>query len=329
MSEPIENATPVASQESASEQAAENQETNLEASESTETEGAADASSITEEQKADAAKVKKEEKKLLRKLKLKVDGKEFDEELPFDIPEDPKAIEYMQKQLQLSKAAQKRMAEHSQLQKEVASFIEELKKNPRKVLADPNIGVDIKALAAAVIEEEIANSQKSPEQLEKERLESRLKELEEERKKEKEDFEKREFERLQAQEYERYDTLMTKALETSGLPKTPYIVKKMADYMLLGLQDGQDVSPEDVIPLVREEMQKDLKEMFAVMPDEVIEQLVGKDVIGRIRKKSVAKVKEKGVPPTPVSKAIQDTGTTGKVDEQPKQKMSIKEWLKV
>lgn len=247
--------------------------------------------------------------KQLKKLKLKVDGKEEDFEF------DPNDDEFMTRQLQMSKMGQKRAQEFSQLQKEVADFIQELKANPRKILSDPNIGIDIKKMAAEVIEEEIENSKKSPQQLEKEKLEAELQELKDQRQREKSENDKREFERLQAHEYERYDTLMTQALDKSDLPKTPYVVKKMADYMLLGLQNGVDVSPQDVLPLVRQEMQNDLKEMFAVMPDEVIEALVGKDVIGRIRKKSVAKAKQ-GTPPTPVSKAVKDVGQTSTTEEK-------------
>lgn len=253
------------------------------------------------EAKKDAARI--------RKLKLKVDGQEFEEDLPFDLDDNPEAVEYMTRQLQLSKAAQKRMAESSQLQKEVKYFLEELRKNPKKVLADPSIGIDVKQLAAQIIEEEIANSQKSPEQLEKERLEGELKALQEEREREREEAREKEFSRLQEMEYERYDTLISKAIETSDLPKSPYVVKKIADYMLLGLNEGIDVSPEDVLPLVRDEIQNDLREMFAVMPDEVIEKIVGKDVFNRVRKKNVAKAKSA---PQPVKSSIKDTGVSSK-----------------
>lgn len=255
-----------------------------------------------------AAEAKKEAARI-RKLKLKVDGQELEEELPFELDDNPEAVEYMTRQLQLSKAAQKRMAESSQLQKEVKYFLEELRKNPKKVLADPSIGIDVKQLAAQIIEEEIANAQKSPEQLEKERLENELKALQEEREREREEAREKEFARLQEIEYERYDTLISKAIETSDLPKSPYVVKKIADYMLLGLNEGIDVSPEDVLPLVRDEIQNDLREMFAVMPDEVIEKIVGKDVFNRVRKKNVAKAKSA---PQPVKSAIKDTGASAK-----------------
>jgi hypothetical protein len=267
---------------------------------------------------------KKEIKKQIKQLKLKVDGKEITEDLPFEIPDDPAIKEYMTKQLQMAKMGGKRAQEFSKLQGEVKTFFERLRSNPEEVLSDPDVGVDVKQLAAKIIEKEIENSKKSPEQIEKEKLESELKKMKEEREKEKKDLQEKEFQRLQEQEYQRYDTLMSKALEKSDLPKSPYIIKKMADYMLLGVQQGMDVSPEDVLPLVREEMQNDLKEMFAVMPDEVIEALVGKDVITRLRKKSVSKVKQNQIP----NKKVQDTGVVQKAEEK-KEKVSFKEFFKL
>ena len=107
----------------------------------------------------------KEAKKMLKSLKIKVDGREMEEKLPFEIPDDEETVEWMKRNLQMSKMGAKRAQEYSSLEKEVRTFIDELRKNPRKILADPNIGIDVKKLAAEVIEEEIANSQKSPDQL--------------------------------------------------------------------------------------------------------------------------------------------------------------------
>lgn len=262
---------------------------------------------------AKVAEVKPEEKKSnKRKFKIKVDGKESEEEIDFDNEED------LVKRIQLAKVAQQRMQEYSQLEKEVQDFVTQLKKNPKKVLTDPHFGLDLKKLAAEVIEEEIANSQKSPEQLEREKMENELKAMKEEREKEKEDFKKKEFERLQQQEFTRYESLMVKALEKSDLPKSPYVVKKMADYMLMGLNNNLDLNPEDVLPLVREEIQNDLKDMFSVMPEEVIEAIIGKDVFTRIRKKNVAKAKAN--PPQPLKSQVKETGQNSKEDNKADEK---------
>lgn len=253
---------------------------------------------------------KAQAQKMLKSLKIKFNGQEYNEDLPFEIPDTPEATKYMQNKLQMDRLARVKSQESANQQKMMTEFMDALKKDPRKVLSDPSIGVDLKRIAAELIEEEIENSKKSPEQLEREKLESELKAMKAEREKEKEEFNKRELERLQQQEFERYDNLMTKAIEKSDLPKSPYIIKKMADYMLMGLQSGIDVAPEDVLPLVREEMQSDLREMFAVMPEEVIESIVGKETINRIRKKNLQRAKSAGSAQQVSQAKPKDTGNS-------------------
>lgn len=263
---------------------------------------------LKEQAQTGTPKEQAQAKKMLKSLKIKFNGQEYNEVLPFEIPDDQASRDYMSKQLQMSRLAQSKSQEYSTLEKEVQSFVEELRKNPRKALSDPAFGIDVKKLAAEIIEEEIANSEKSPEQLKTEKLEAELKAMKEAQEQDKEERKAREFERLQEQEFTRYEDLMVKALDGSKLPKSPYVVKKIADYMLLGLQAGHDVTPQDVLPLVEQEMHSDLKEMFAAMPEDVIEALVGKDVITRIRKKNIAKAKGANTPPVPVNSAIKDVG---------------------
>lgn len=227
--------------------------------------------------------------KKLKSLSIKVDGQDYNEVLPFELDDTPANREYMTKQLQLSKVAHKRMGEKSQLESNVNAFLDMFTKNPRQALKQFNI--DEKALAASIIEEEIANSQKSPELLAKEALEAELRALKEEREKEKKGYDERERERLTEQEYIRYDTLMSAAIEKSDLPKSPYVVKKMTDYMILGVQNNLDFSPEDVLPLVREEILDDIRQMSQAMPIETLEKLFGGDILSKIRKNNVKKVK--------------------------------------
>ena len=259
----------------------------------------------------------------LRSLRLKVDGREIEEDLPFEIPDSPEAVEYMKRQLQMARMGTKRAQEYAQLEKEIREMITEGTKNPRRLLKELNI--DERELARQIIEQEIENSQKSPEQLERERIELELKSLKEEREREKQDFERKEFERLQEQAYEKYDQQMTVALEKSELPKEPYVVKKIADYMLVALQQGYDVSAEDVIPLVKEEITKDLQSLMRVLPDEAIEQFLGKEVFGRLRKKNLARAKEAAA--VSKAKAIKDTGNKTQKVEEPEKKVSFKDYF--
>lgn len=237
---------------------------------------------------APAAKTaaKEEKKRNLKKLKLNIYGKEVEEEIDLDNDD------YLRTELQKAKAFQKKSQDYSDLEKSARTFIDNLRRDPKAVLSDPKMGVDLKALAKLILEEEIANSQKSPEQLAKEKLEAELKTLKDEREKEKEDFRQRELSRLQEQQMERYDILMDKALSENNIPPNPYFVKRMADYMILGLDENMDITPQDVLPLVMEEMKNDLRDMFTSAPEDVVEEWIGKEVLTRIRKKQVAKAKD-------------------------------------
>lgn len=255
----------------------------------------------------------REEVKRLKRLTIKYNGREYEEELPFEIEDTPEAVEYMKRQLQLAKLSQTKSQNYSQLENEVRSFIEQLRRDPKKALSNPNVGVDLKQLAAEILQEEMENAQKSPEMLEKERLERELKNLQEEREKERELLRQKEYEQTLNREYERYDIAMTKALESSDLPKSPYIVKKMADYMMLGIRNGMKIDPSDVIPVVREEMHNDLKEMFSVMPADVIDKLLGNETYDKVRKHRLSKARggKKVTKKNPATtKGVRDVGAS-------------------
>src|ERR1035437_8846833 len=215
--------------------------------------------------------------KQLKSLKIKVDGQEYEEQLPFNMPDTPESRDWMTKNLQMSKVAQKRMGEKAQLENEVRDFLTQLKNDPKKLLSNSTYGVDLKKLAAQMIEEEMSEN------------------------------ERRETDRATQMAYDQYDTQMTQTLEKSDLPKSPYVIKKMADYMLMGLKEGLDVTPEDVLPLVREEVLEDIRQMAQAMPLETIEKLFGGDILTKIRKKNVSRAKSQ---PQTASPRLPDVGAT-------------------
>lgn len=260
-----------------------------------------------------------------KKLKLKVDGQEIDEEVDLDNEE------YLVKQLQMAKMSQRRAQEAAELRKKIdaiGDYLEQAKGDKKKIRnLIKDLGVDEREIAAAILEEEIANSQKSPEQLERERLQEELQAIKDQQKRERDEWEAAERERLYGQEAERYDLLVSQAIETSDLPKSPYVVKKMAEYMLLGLENGIDVHPNDVINLVREEIEQDIQQMFSAMPEEVVEKIIGKNVLGKLRKRNVARAKSQQ-PPVPVKSSIKDVGQRGS-DDKPTEKKTFKQFFGV
>lgn len=325
MSEQVVSAAPVAQPssnpeaskvESAPKEISDSELDELEAQESD-----SDESSEIEKDKKISKKEEKAIEKRLKKLKLKVDGKEEDVELDLDNDEE------LIKHLQLSKMGQKRASEKAQLEKDLSSFLDALKSDPFSIL-EQELGLNKEKLIEDYINQQIEAAKKSPEQVEREKMEKELQALRNERKKEKEEAELREFERLQQQEFERVDMQMEQALTKSDLPKSPFVVKKIADYMLVAIENGYDVSPEDVIPLVREEMHSDLKEMFGSLPEDVVEGLLGEQVINKLRKRRVAKAQEarKALP----ANKVNDTGVNKKEESnKPKERINYKDFFKV
>lgn len=236
----------------------------------------------------------KPESKRVKELKLKVHGKEVSEALPFDIAEEH--VEYLTKQFQLSHAAQQAMQENSSVKKQVQQFYDALKTNTRQSLID--LGINPKDFAASVIEDEIKKQQMTPEQKELEELRSEKKRMEDERKSEKEESQKRELESLQKLEYEKIEGQISDAISKTTLPKKPYVVKRVAEYLLMANQQGIEVSAADVMPLVESDIKESLQSLIAALGEDAVEDFVGKDVFNKVRKRNLAKAKTPVTPAT-------------------------------
>lgn len=319
------NSIPAATSEAANESTE-----NLETTENTEeTEASAEEGEESQEAKkasdGEAAKAtkeqKKEEKKAnKKKFKIKVDQKEEDFEIDLDNEED------LKKHVQLSRVAQKRMAEMSDLKKDVTDLITRLNADPFSVLSDKEsgLGLNIDDLVRQYVEKKLADAEKTPEQLEKERLAAELKSIKDEREKEKADRKREQESAALQSEVVRYDNLMTKALENSEFKKpSPYLINKMTDYMVLGVQNKIDLTPEDILPLIREDVKNEIRELINSAPEEVIEEMFGNQIFDRMRKKHVTKAKQAPVH----ASSVKDIGSKGKSNEPAKEKVPMKKFF--
>jgi len=271
---------------------------------------------------AQTVEEKKQAVKTLKKLKLKFNQKEYEEELPFEIPDTKEARDYMTKQLQLARLGHTKSQDYNKLEQEALEFIELLKSDPEAALTNDMIGVDVKKFAKKIIEREIEQAKKSPEQIEKEKMQAELKQEREDKKRLQEEFQQKELERLTELEFEKLNQKIDNAFIESKLPKNPYFIKKMGDYLSQALELGLDLEPSDVLPLVQEEAMKDFQQMIQAMPDEALPQLVGKDRLNNMRKQAVAKAK---AVPTPVKKLTQDVGVTK--EQKASEKKSFKDFF--
>lgn len=258
----------------------------------------------------------KEQKKQLKKqLKIKVDGQEFTEEF------DPNDDDYLRKNLQLAKVSQKRMQETAEIKKQVGDFLQLLQRDPAQALAD--LGIDPDQFAEGHLTKKVEDLKKSPQQLAQEKVEAELTKLKAEIQRKEQEAQQAEIRQLQQQYEIELDRDITDALVGQNeLPKSPYVVKRMADLMLLAIKNGNpNVKASDVMPVVRKQIKRELQDMFGQMPEDILENVVGKPNMERMRKKRLATK----TPPVDTSKKIVDSGRANKSDataKDPKVRMS-------
>lgn len=267
-----------------------------------------------EEAAAEAALAAKEETKTnKKKYQLKVNNKTRD--LEIDLSNDEEVKKYLQR----AEAADEKFQEAAMLRKQVEQLVHELKSNPLAILKHPQLGIDIKALANQVLNEELEDMALSPEQKKIKELESALKEKDDREKEAQTAREVAERAHFEQQALNDLDEQVTEVLSKSNLPKSPYVVRRIADSMIAAMDMGyKDVTPEQVLPFVEEQILGEINRLFESAPedmfDKVMENVVGKKHLDKYRKSKVAKTKS--APKTTTAAQVKDTGASAKTKEK-------------
>lgn len=238
-----------------------------------------------QQQPGTQAEAKKEEvKELKKKLKLKVHGKEIEKEIDFMNEKELKQL------LEKAYGADQTFQESAKVKKQMQAIAELIQRDPFALLKE--VGYDPDELTAKYMEDRLKEMEKSPEQKERDELQRQL-ETERQRRESLEN-EKREAEEARIRDsYMRdMDDQITDALSTSELPKSPYVVKRIAEYLSIGLEQGKQLQVKDVVPLVQKSIKNEIREMFEAFPEDVIEGFLGENVLGKMKKRRLAKMKE-------------------------------------
>jgi len=256
-----------------------------------------------------------------KKYNLKIDGRE--EAIEFD----PANEEEVRKHLQMSRVAQKRMQQFSEYENNVKDLFELLKNDPIKVLSDPRLGIDEatrRKMAEMIINNEIEELQKTPEQREKERMQREYETLKKQHEEEKAAREQAEQTRLTQQYAQQLDVEITDAIEKSGLPKTARTVKYFAEALMFCVQNNIDLSPKDLAPLIKKQTLGDFREIIGSLPDDSLEDFIGKDTASRLRKRSIARIKQVA----PAADQVKDTGAADRKPAEPAKRVSAKDFFR-
>lgn len=251
-----------------------------------------------------------------------------------------KEIELTEQELvrraQLGLGADAKFQEAAQMRKSAEALFEALRSNPLEVLTNPQLGLNFRELAEQYLAGELQNEMLSPEQRELKQLrewrEKQEAEAEARRQSEMTAAQQQEFQRHMERAAKEYDTKISEVLADSGLPKTAYTVKRVAELLKGALQKGYDLDVRTAVDMVRETYNGDFRSMFGGLKGESLVKFLGDDVLREIRQHDLARIKAKlegqAVPapaaaetPAPSSEKFQR-----QKDNEPRQ-MKQNEWL--
>lgn len=217
-----------------------------------------------------------------RKFTYKADGQEIHEEL-----DDTEIV----RRLSLSKSAMSRMNEAHKTKQQAEALIREFQDNPAGLFKKLD-ATKARSAAEAFLLEQIKAEMMSPEERERQEMKRKLQSYEEQENKVKQDQQAKQDAELQARYTQTYSDTIIKALETSGLPRVPSTVKRMASLMYKNLELGLDLSPADLVDEVKKSYYSEFKEMFGGSDASFILSMFGDDVANKIRKHDLAKFQQ-------------------------------------
>lgn len=206
-------------------------------------------------------------------------------------------LDQLKARASLADASHERFEKASQIEKSQKEYDEKLKKDFIGALVEKGLSKEqIKTRFEQWYKENFIDPETmSPEQKELAELKRWKQQQEQERQEideQKKSAEQKEFEQKERQNYQKE---IIETIEKFDLPKTRFIVGRIAYWQGINLSKGYDAPPEVVVQQVREEEQSILKNAVKsrmANPEKLVEYL-GEDVVNAIRKFDVERLKKK------------------------------------
>lgn len=247
----------------------------------------------------------KQEQRQLKEYKIKVNG--LDEVIKFDPHNDEEVTKWLQK----GRGSDQKFQEAADIRKAAVDFFDQLRNNTTKVLTDKSLGVprdQLRKFAEEFLQEEIVQMQKTPHEREIEELRQKLdQELNEKNLREQTRAEQEKL-ALDRQYEASLSMDIQTAIESNGLPKTPAMIYAMTQLMSVALEKGINLTAKDIAPIMKAEKLREHQEIARGLPDDQLDEWIGKEISARIRKKNVSKAMT-------TSNSIKNVGKTSKTAE--------------
>ncbi len=204
--------------------------------------------------------------------------------------------------------------QQEKLVKEIAEMIQT---NPWQLLQ--RAGYDPRQLAEEYLTQAIEEDMLPENEKELRRVRQEKEELERQYK---EELTRREQEQMQIaiqQAQQEISNNIIDALENSSLPKSPEVVKRIANYMLIAEQKGINVNPKQVIPLVEEDFRNLNAQILKSLDPTKRISYIGEDLLKQIRQDDLARLK---------TSQSQSSQSVPKPRQSANKKITKEEWRK-
>jgi hypothetical protein len=250
-----------------------------------------------------------------RKYKFEIDGAEIEHEFT-----DEEARVHIQRGL----GAGKRMQEAVQALRQVEEFVGMLKDPARlpEVLGHPSIGLNVDEWVRNYVAEQIKLANMDPKERQFHEMQKKY------------EKQQAEMEAMRRAEYEKDVTQKTQearerllgdirgVIDTAGLPKSDYIIRRMARAMQdLREQVGRPVKAAEVVDIVRRQYEEELRHVLGASQDSALFSFLGEENVNRIRQEDLRRVNgggqpTGGLPPPPLPPKPRESVGFEDLDEQ-------------
>jgi hypothetical protein len=173
------------------------------------------------------------------------------------------------------------------------------------------LGMDPREMSEAFLIEQLKAEQESAslseDQKRAKELEKKIAEYEKKEKEAMEQAKKKQHEEMQQKFMQSYDQEFTKALDTSGLPRNPTTIRRIAEVMYTAMSKGHDMPVSEAAEIVRDDMRGGMTEFIKSLKGDKLAEWLGKDALEDLRKYELSKLKN---PVTQESASIRKPSTT-------------------
>ncbi len=212
--------------------------------------------------------------------KLKVDGREEDA----DLSEDD-----IQREVQIARAARKRLAELNQRTKELDAREARLKEAPHEFLE--KAGHDPDKWAAERLAKKAQDGLMSEEERAYRTLQDEVSQLKAEKEQRVQQDQEREAKEMEDKQWAHTEPRLMKAIESANLPRGADVMGRIADVGIEFLDAGVELAPEHVVQIAAERLDRDATRYVLSLPAEALAQKLGPERVKALVKLHIEEFK--------------------------------------